>query len=84
MYTKPATGFNKELLEKYEKNVFSVIEEVWASDTERIDLVIFLNGLAIMTFELKCNVAGQSYEDAIYQYRKEIQRRDYFYSRLVH
>lgn len=37
MYTKPATGFNKELLEKYEKNVFSVMEEVWASDTERID-----------------------------------------------
>lgn len=71
MYTKPATGFNKELLEKYEKNVFSVMEEVWASDTERIDLVIFLNGLAIMTFELKCNVAGQSYEDAIYQYRTE-------------
>ena len=71
MYTKPATDFNKELVEKYEKNVFSVMEEVWASDKERIDLVIFLNGLAIMTFELKCNVAGQSYEDAIYQYRTE-------------
>ena len=71
MYTKPATDFNKELVEKYERNVFSVMEEVWASDKERIDLVIFLNGLAIMTFELKCNVAGQSYEDAIYQYRTE-------------
>lgn len=71
MYTKPATDFNKELVEKYEKNVFSVMEEVWASDKERIDLVIFLNGLAIMTFELKCNMAGQSYEDAIYQYRTE-------------
>lgn len=71
MYAKPATDFNKELVEKYEKNVFSVMEEVWASDKERIDLVIFLNGLAIMTFELKCNIAGQSYEDAIYQYRTE-------------
>lgn len=69
MYTRPATDFNRELIEKYEKNIFSVMEEVWASDKERIDLVIFLNGLAIMTFELKCNVAGQSYEDAIYQYR---------------
>lgn len=69
MYTKPATNFNKELVAKYEKNIFSVTEEVWASDKERIDLVIFLNGLAIMTFELKCNAAGQSYEDAIYQYR---------------
>lgn len=71
MYTRPATNFNKELMAKYEKNIFSVAEEVWASDKERIDLVIFLNGLAIMTFELKCNAAGQSYEDAIYQYRTD-------------
>lgn len=71
MYTKPATTFNRELLSKYEKNIFSVMEEVWASDDERIDLVIFLNGLAIMSFELKCNAAGQSYQDAIYQYRTD-------------
>lgn len=71
MYTKPATTFNKELLANYEKNIFSVMEEVWASDKERADLVIFLNGFAIMSFELKCNVAGQSYQDAIYQYRRE-------------
>lgn len=71
MYTKPATTFNKDLLAKYEKNIFSVIEEVWASDKERIDLVVFLNGIAIISFELKCNAAGQSYEDAIYQYRTE-------------
>lgn len=71
MYTKPATDFNKELMAKYERNIFSVAEEVWASDKERIDLVIFLNGFAIMTFELKCNAAGQSYEDAIYQYRTD-------------
>ena len=69
MYTKTATSFNKEWLAKYEKNVFSVMEEVKASDKERIDLVIFLNGLAIMSFELKCNLAGQSFQDAIYQYR---------------
>ena len=28
MYTKPATTFNKDLLSKYEKNIFSVMEEV--------------------------------------------------------
>ncbi len=71
LYTKPATGFNKELSELYRKNIFSVMEEVWASDDERIDLVIFLNGFAIMSFELKCNFAGQNYEDAIVQYRTE-------------
>lgn len=71
MYTKPATTFNRELLALYEKNIFTVMEEVWASDKERIDLVIFLNGLAIMSFELKCNAAGQSYQDAIYQFRTQ-------------
>lgn len=71
MYTKPATDFNKDLLAKYEKNIFSVMEEVWASDDERIDLVIFVNGLAIMSFELKCNAAGQVATDAIYQYRTQ-------------
>lgn len=71
MYTKPATDFNKDLMTKYEKNIFSVAEEIWASDKERIDLVIFLNGFAIITFELKCNMAGQSYEDALYQFRTD-------------
>lgn len=76
MYTKPATTFNKELNKKYEENIFSVAEEVWASDEERIDLVIFLNGLAIMSFELKCNAAGQSYQDAIIQYRTQRNPKD--------
>ena len=71
MYTKPATTFNTELTKKYSQNIFSVMEEVWASDKERIDVVIFLNGLAIMAFELKCNAAGQSYQDAIYQFRTD-------------
>lgn len=71
MYTKPATSYNPELLKKYEENRFSVMEEVWADDKERIDLVVFLNGIAIMSFELKCNLAGQSYENAIYQYRHD-------------
>ena len=71
MYDKPASKLNPDLYAKYQKNRFSVMEEVWASDDERVDVVIFLNGLAIMTFELKCNYQGQSYADAIYQYRKD-------------
>lgn len=71
MYTRPATGFNPDLSRKYGQNIFSVMEEVWASDKERIDVVVFLNGLAIMSFELKCNTAGQSCQDAIYQFRTE-------------
>ena len=71
MYAKPATIFNKELNRLYEENIFSVSEEVWASDDEKIDLVVFLNGIAIMAFELKCNASGQNYENAILQYRQD-------------
>ncbi len=71
LYTRPATSINQKLIEKVNKNIFSVMEEVWASDKERIDLVIFLNGLAIISFELKCNQAGQNYTHAIHQYRTD-------------
>lgn len=76
MYTKPATTFNKTLIKLYDSNILSVAEEVWPSDDERVDLVIFLNGLAIMSFELKCNPAGQTYHDAIEQYRLDRNPKD--------
>lgn len=69
MYRKPATSFNPKADELYNKNVLSVMEEVYHTEGERIDLVIFLNGIAIFTFELKCNTSGQNYEDAIIQYK---------------
>lgn len=71
MYIKPSSTLNKEAVEKYNKNIFSVIEEVYADtdNKERIDLVIFLNGFAIITIELKCNTSGQNFEDAIEQYK---------------
>ena len=71
MYTRPATAFNPDLSAKYEKNRFSVMEEVWINDTQRVDVVIFLNGFAIIALELKCNFSGQSIEDAIVQYRED-------------
>ena len=74
MYRKPATTFNQKAEALYQQNVLSVMEEVWHKDGERIELVIFLNGIAIFTFELKCNTSGQNYEDTIRQYKFE---RDY-------
>lgn len=71
LYPKPETSFNEEHNKLYNENKLSIMEEVWISDNERIDLVIFINGLAIISFELKCNFAGQSYKDAILQYRKD-------------
>lgn len=71
MYRKPATSFNVKAEALYQKNMLSVMEEVYHKEDERIDLVIFLNGLAIFTFELKCNTSGQNYEDAIRQFKFE-------------
>ena len=76
MYTKPATSFNPELVKKCNANIFSVEEEVWASSEERIDLVLFLNGLALFSVELKCNAAGQDYHNAITQYRTKRDPKD--------
>lgn len=71
MYRKPATSLNKEAEKLYQKNIVSVMEEVYHKEGERIDLVIFINGIAIFTFELKCNTSGQNYEDAIRQYKHQ-------------
>ena len=71
MYRKPATSFNPKAEALYQQNTLSVMEEVYHKEGERIDLVIFLNGIAIFTFELKCNTSGQNYEDAIRQYKYE-------------
>lgn len=71
MYRKPANSFNPKAEELYNKNILSVMEEVYHTEGERIDLVIFINGIAIFTFELKCNTSGQNYEDAIRQYKYE-------------
>ena len=74
MYRKPANSFNPQAEALYQLNTLSVMEEVYHKEGERIDLVIFLNGIAVFTFELKCNTSGQNYEDAIRQYKFE---RDY-------
>lgn len=73
LYGKPATSFNPELSKLYDENIFSVMEEVNPDEAnkERVDLVIFVNGFAVISFELKSNSQGQSYEDAIEQYRKD-------------
>lgn len=71
LYRKPATSFNEKAEKQYAQNVLSVMQEVYHKEGERIDLVLFVNGIAIFTFELKCNTSGQNYEDAIRQYKYE-------------
>ena len=57
----------------YEQNIFGVIRQVMYSkvNTNEIDFVLFINGLPLATFELKNNFTGQTYENAIAQYRTD-------------
>ena len=67
LYRKPATSFNEKAVKQYHANRLSVIEEVVYEESDRIYLVIFINGLALFAIELKFNPSGQSVQDAIKQ-----------------
>lgn len=73
MYTKPNTGFNEDAKKLYDSNIFSVIRQVYFSprDERSVDLVIFLNGIPIITSELKNQLTGQNVEHAIHQYKTD-------------
>lgn len=73
IYSKPAAMFDIKAMDLYGENILSVMQEVYHKEGERIDLVLFLNGLAIFTIELKCesSATGWNYRDAIKQYKEE-------------
>ena len=71
LYGRPASDLNPELTAKYEANRLSVMEEVWIDDASRIDLVLFVNGLAWAAFELKYQHDGSTWRDAVYQWTYE-------------
>lgn len=78
-YFKPASGMNPEHQQLYRKNRFYVVRQVKYSKKDinnALDIVIFLNGLPIITMELKNSLTGQYVEDAIKQYRKDRDSRE--------
>lgn len=72
-YSKPYTSNNPQSIENFSKNIFSVIDELEYENTShsnRIDLVIFINGIPIITIELK-DTFSQGVENAERQYRED-------------
>ena len=70
LYRQPYNQLNPEVLARYEANVFSVTRQVHYSETDSlksIDMVLFVNGLAIATIELKNPWTGQTVWNAIYK-----------------
>lgn len=81
-YPLPVSGLNESYIRMYEGNIFSVIRQIYFSSTtnKSIDISIFLNGLPIITIELKDKLSGSKYtvQDAIKQYREDRDPREPF------
>ena len=86
-YPKPNNKKNSDLFAKFEKNIFSVIDELEYEQKEggnRLDLVISVNGLPIITIELK-DTFSQGVESAIKQYKEDRDPREKIFQRcFVH
>ena len=73
VYFKPKSSMNKEHDELYRKNEFMVVRQLHYSKKNRnsLDMVIVLNGVPIVTLELKNQLTGQTIEDSQRQYKKD-------------
>ncbi len=63
----------------YKKNIFSVTRQLRYSLNETqlaLDLAIFINGLPVITFELKNKLTKQTVEDAVQQYKRDRDSRE--------
>lgn len=69
-YDKPVSNYNASAKALYEANLFSVMRQVYFSPLNKksLDLVVFINGIPIISFELKNELTKQNVEHAIKQY----------------
>ena len=72
LYDKPVSVYNPKDLENYNNNIFSVMRQFHYSTQladNALDLGIFINGIPIITFELKNQLTKQNVQHAIKQYK---------------
>jgi type I restriction enzyme R subunit len=77
-YGSPTLG-NQAALTRYTQNRFSVTRQLRYSRDETqlaLDVVTFINGLPIATFELKNSLTKQTVQDAIEQYKRDRDPRE--------
>ena len=77
-FFKAAHDMNPELADKYAANRLGLTRQLYykPDSTKSIDLVISLNGLPIVTIELKNPITGQTADHAKRQYQKDRDPRD--------
>mgnify|MGYP000927952644 CR=1 FL=1 len=72
-YFKPAHGLNEEMHALFRKNRLTVTRQTpcHPSGNSTVDMVFALNGLPVATCELKNPGTGQTWRDAVRQYRED-------------
>lgn len=72
-YFKPGSTMNKSAIESYDMNRLMITRQVHYSldNNNSLDTMIFLNGLPIITIELKNQLTGQNVQNAIAQYKSD-------------
>lgn len=88
-YRKPSSAYNKKDLDKYRANIFAVTQELKYSleNENRLDLAVFLNGIPVITTELKNPLSGQTVHNGIRQYQNDRDPKEkiFFFARcMVH
>jgi len=73
VYFEPNSGLNLEHGELYKKNRYSLIRQFRYSlkNENSIDMVLSLNGIPLITMELKNQLTGQNFKDSERQYRQD-------------
>ena len=74
MFYLTPTENNFKAKEMYEKNIFSVTRQLmYSNDATRLalDMCVFINGLPVITFELKNQLTKQDVDDAVNQYKTD-------------
>jgi type I restriction enzyme, R subunit len=76
-YGKPSAE-NAKAADRHAKNRFSITRQLhFSRDNQRsLDLCAFINGLPVITFELKNSLTKQTVEDAIEQYKRDRDPRE--------
>ena len=72
-FFEPKSGNNPDAWKNFEKNNFTIIRQLHYSITNEnsIDTGIFLNGIPIITIELKNQLTGQFIQHAKLQYQTD-------------
>lgn len=84
-FSKPNTSANEESVKKYKQNTLSIIRQLYYSTQNKnsLDMVIFLNGLPLITIELKNHFTGQNVFHAIEQYKKTRNPKEAIFSLTI-